>query len=799
MPFARLTFLAIVLATTPTFTGASDAERSKDAAPLPDGWQALSPRDEIRPTFSFEPKGGPNGAGAFVITTSDSVGDQGWIQKTFPVTGGAFHRFSAVRKAEDIAVPRRSVLARIVWQDTHGKAVRADVPAGHENEPGAVPLAEPEHLLDGPTDGQGWTTVAGTYRAPSQATQAVVELHLQWAPLGRVAWAAIHFTKTTPPPPRKIRLATVHYRPSGKSPRTNCEEYAPLLAEAAHQKADLVVLGETVHYVGVHKKPHEVAEPIPGPASDYFGQLAKEHRLHIVVSLYERLGKLVYNTAILVGPDGRLIGKYRKVCLPHSEVEAGVTPGDAYPVFDTALGKIGMMVCYDGFFPEVARELTSHGAEVIAWPVWGCNPLLGRARACENHVYVVSSTYTDAKSDWMISAVFDHAGRAIAQADKWGTVAVAEVDLSQRHFWRNNLGDFHAMAQRHRPERPVATTAATAPNWRAELQKPFAKLTIPASLGIKPVAVRDRADWEKQRAGLVARWQEHLGKAPDRPKDLDVRIEKTETLDDHTRILVSFHSEGSDRVRAYLLLPKDLKPGEKRPAMVVLHQTTKETLREPVGLGSRPDLAIALHLTRRGYVTLSPECYIMKADGPGARAKALAERVPGWTGLGKMAFDASRCVDLLVARPEVDAARIGCIGHSLGAKETLYAVAFEPRFALGIFSEGGIGLRMSNWTAPWYLGDRMKQHLPASENHQVLALVAPRPFLILGGESADGDASWPFIQSVLPVYETLGAGDRIGLINHRQKHSFPEDARAIAYRWLDHWMKHTAADFSPGR
>ncbi len=54
-----------------------------------------------------------------------------------------------------------------------------------------------------------------------------------------------------------------------------------------------------------------------------------------------------------------------------------------------------MMVCYDGFFPEVARELSNRGAEVIAWPVWGCNPLLGAARACENHVYVVSSTYTD--------------------------------------------------------------------------------------------------------------------------------------------------------------------------------------------------------------------------------------------------------------------------------------------------------------------------------------------------------------------------------------------------------------------
>ena len=69
-----------------------------------------------------------------------------------------------------------------------------------------------------------------------------------------------------------------------------------------------------------------------------------------------------------------------------------------------------MMVCYDGFFPEVARELTNRGAEVIAWPVWGCNPLLARARACENHVYLVSSTYEDVSRNWMISAVYDHDG-----------------------------------------------------------------------------------------------------------------------------------------------------------------------------------------------------------------------------------------------------------------------------------------------------------------------------------------------------------------------------------------------------
>jgi predicted amidohydrolase len=384
------------------------------------------------------------------INATRPIGYHGWFEKRFAVEGGKTYGFQVERQTENVKTPRRSAIVRIVWQDDQGRAVTADPPTGRESETGSLPLAEPEHPLDGETK-NGWTTIAGTYRAPSKATRALVELHLQWTE-GKVEWRKVTWKETKPPPARKVRLAAVHYRPSGKSPQENNEEYAPLIAQAAEQKADLVVLGETIPYVGVRKKPHEVAESVPGPSTKYFGELAAKHKLHIVTCVYENDKGVTYNTAALLGPDGKLIGKYRKVCLPHSEIENGVTPGSEYPVFETSLGKIGLMICYDGFFPEVARELTNNGAEIIAWPVWGCNPLLARARACENHVYVVSSTYTDAKSNWMISAVIDHAGDVLAAGKEWGDVAIAEVDLSQRHFWRNNLGDFHNMVQRHRPE-----------------------------------------------------------------------------------------------------------------------------------------------------------------------------------------------------------------------------------------------------------------------------------------------------------------------------------------------------------
>lgn len=296
--------------------------------------------------------------------------------------------------------------------------------------------------------------MGGIYKSPSKATRAVVELHLQWAPNGCVEWRDAEFAQTEAPQARKVRLATAHYKPQGKSLRQNCEEFAPLIADAERQKADLVVLGETVPSANVKAKPDELAEPIPGPTTEYFGSLAKQHHLHIVLSLYEREAHLVYNTAVLLGPDGALIGKYRKVSLPPGEAAKGIAPGKDYLVYDTAIGKVGMMVCYDGFFPEVARELAKNGAEIIAWPVWGCNPKLAAARACENHVYVISSTFMEHDSGWMISAVYDHNGDPLATASKWGTVAVAEVTLNQPYLGPYNLGDFRSMVPRHRP--PVA-------------------------------------------------------------------------------------------------------------------------------------------------------------------------------------------------------------------------------------------------------------------------------------------------------------------------------------------------------
>src|SRR5262249_62211159 len=163
-------------------------------------------------------------------------------------------------QARGVGGPRRSGVVELHWRDARGKKVPLDQPGVTDYLRGATAMAETEFPTTRGADGRGWTEVSDTYQAPSRATQAVVELHLRWAPGGEVRWAGVSLAETAPPPPRKVRLAAVHFIPrGGRTPGDNCRMYEPLIAEAARQKADLGVLGETLTYVRLRQKDHGLA------------------------------------------------------------------------------------------------------------------------------------------------------------------------------------------------------------------------------------------------------------------------------------------------------------------------------------------------------------------------------------------------------------------------------------------------------------------------------------------------------------------------------------------------------------
>ena len=220
------------------------AAASLARAEAPDGWQAGAPRDEIRPELSWQPSGGPDAKGCLRTRADGREGQHGTWTRTFPVVGGRWYAFHVLRKVDGIPYPRRHVLATITWQDAKGGNVQRDAPTATSFRSGKKPQATPEYPPDGRTDARGWTEIAGVYAAPRAATQARVELHLRWAPGGTVEWAGARLTETTPPAPRKVRIAVVHFRPQGgASNAEQCRLYQPLLEDAAKQRADLVVLG----------------------------------------------------------------------------------------------------------------------------------------------------------------------------------------------------------------------------------------------------------------------------------------------------------------------------------------------------------------------------------------------------------------------------------------------------------------------------------------------------------------------------------------------------------------------------
>ena len=188
----------------------------------------------------------------------------------------------------------------------------------------------------------------------------------------------------------------------------NCVEWLTRCVEATG--AELVVLPETAT-TGftpgcTPEELWDLVSELPGPVIAPIQAAASALGVHVCVGTYERGPErgVVYNASALIGPDGSLLGVYRKTHPYSTEIRSRggwVTPGDEVCVVDTELGTIGMIICFDGDYPELSRIQAVQGAEVICRPsallrsadIW---ELTSRARAYDNHVYVIGANATGA-------------------------------------------------------------------------------------------------------------------------------------------------------------------------------------------------------------------------------------------------------------------------------------------------------------------------------------------------------------------------------------------------------------------
>jgi len=389
-------------------------------------WQPYAAREEIRPSCTVDGQVSRGGRdGSLRIECGEAIEYGGWRVTVGGIAAGAWYRFDAYYRAREATEERRTVVAWLDWQKQNGERA-----------------GQPDYVYHIEDAGDSWKHVWALAPAPEEATGVRLDLLFGWSPGGTVWWDDVSLGQVDPPGPRQVRVATVYHRPEGsKSAQENVEEFCTWIDKAAQRKPDIICLPEGMTMVGTELTYAVVAEPIPGPTSERLGELARRHNCYLVACYNERDGKGVYNTAILLDRQGRLVGKYRKFYVPREEIEGGVTPGEDCAVFETDFGKVGMMICWDVQYVEPAQRMALKGAEVIFLPIWGGNETLMKARAIENHVFLVSSGY-DVPS-WII----DPEGKVLAAAseenESQGAIAVAEIDLNRRYVepW---LGDMRA-------------------------------------------------------------------------------------------------------------------------------------------------------------------------------------------------------------------------------------------------------------------------------------------------------------------------------------------------------------------
>jgi omega-amidase len=199
---------------------------------------------------------------------------------------------------------------------------------------------------------------------------------------------------------REITVATVQMKPKLGEAEDNLVKMSEMISKiASQQKVDLIVFPELItsgYELGVRFT--ELAQRVPGPTVNLIAQRANEYGVFIAFGMAtkERVESVLYNSAIIVGPDGELIDMYNKVHL-RGEERMAFREGYKMPVIETEVGNIGMMIGYDLAFPEVARSMVLDGAEIICvlanWEAAAIDEWKTyiRARAYENSVFVVGA------------------------------------------------------------------------------------------------------------------------------------------------------------------------------------------------------------------------------------------------------------------------------------------------------------------------------------------------------------------------------------------------------------------------
>ena len=303
-------------------------------------------------------------------------------------------------------------------------------------------------------------------------------------------------------------------------------------------------------------------------------------------------------------------------------------------------------------------------------------------------------------------------------------------------------------------------------------------------------------DFREWQARFFDKLVELMGALPPR---VPLKPEVAERIKekDHIRERVYFYSVEGVRVSSYVLIPKDLKEGEKRPGLLCLHGHTKDGKETLVGLSDsyreNPYRGYALDMVRAGFVTIVPDWWgwgereepdFNMGNRDKCNVKFMAAAMYGIPLLSLMILDGQAALDYLVSRPEVDSERIGCLGNSFGGRMTMYVTVFDQRInacapsgCANLFRERSS--KLSSCGAQFFPG-----LLKYGDVGEIFSLIAPRPCLHIIGKSDPllfREDVEEIRQKVQNAYDLLDASQNVRFFVHEGGHYYRGD---VAGEWF---------------
>ncbi len=365
-PLAAFTFLAAAAfggepVNHPSLIPNGDFQQGTLGA-LPDGWHVVSARPSLAPVFKLVRKDGRK----VLLATGGAPDCVGYLATEVPITLGKTYLFRAVFALSRDLDPNQSLLFQCFG-------------------PGANSgVHQLTRLPDGSAVGEAHIAYTGEGEG-----KAEVRILFRLSARGKAWVREVSLTEAEPVPPRWVRVACT----SGRTDLRSCEA---VLDETGRSKVDIVLLPE-------YMQGDRIEEPLEGPSFRLMSAKARQYGMCVAGGIVRRddATDRVYNTALLLDRQGKLVGTYDKLHPYSPEInEEGISPGRAVPVFRTDFGTVGIMICYDSWFTDVAELLSLKGAELILFPNAGYYRALMHARAADNRVRIVCSSWNSGYGVW---------------------------------------------------------------------------------------------------------------------------------------------------------------------------------------------------------------------------------------------------------------------------------------------------------------------------------------------------------------------------------------------------------------